>query len=204
MTSPVVCFLLGTNILTPDGEKKIETLQIGDKVTAASGAAFPIKWIGRMGFKRSVDNWPEHVLPVRIKHGALGEEIPHRDLLVSPNHALLIDGELHCAKDIVNGDTIISDASIDTAYLLYFHIELEHHEILIADGAPAESLYADAERRENFSNFAEFERLYPGEGREAPERCAPLAGSKVVKRSKIELLREALVKGAAAKREKVS
>jgi hypothetical protein len=200
MAPTIVCFLLGTQIETPDGERKIESLKIGDRVTTVSGKSHAIKWIGRMGFRRSGDNWPEHVLPIRIAQNAFGEGTPARDLFVSPNHALYIDGALVCAKHLVNGDTIAVHPADDTDVLLYFHIELAHHDVVMANGVPAETLRADSAKREIFSNFAEFERLYPGEGLTRPRSFAPVLkpqaattlASRLLRRPTLAAIRERL------------
>jgi hypothetical protein len=88
-----VCYLRGTNILTPAGERAVESLEIGDLVTTHDGAQKPIRWIGRQTVSiRFAD--PLRVLPVRIRVGAIGDNVPCRDLLVSPGHALLVDDVL--------------------------------------------------------------------------------------------------------------
>jgi hypothetical protein len=102
----IVCYLRGTRILTTEGERRIEDLKIGDAVLTLSGESKPIKWIGRQQFKKSTACWPKDFEPIRISRSAIAEEIPHRDLYVSPMHALYIDEVLIPAKHLVNGRSI--------------------------------------------------------------------------------------------------
>lgn len=137
----VICFAAGTLIETPDGPRFIETLKVGDAVTTLDDGPQSIRWIGRVRVAGDGEN-----APVRIKAGALGNV---RDLVVSPNHRMLIRGfeaellfgepeVLVAAKHLVNGRSIFSDprASID-----YLHFLCDAHQIVFAEGCPAETLY---------------------------------------------------------------
>jgi hypothetical protein len=170
MTVQLVCFLGGTSIRTPSGDRPVETLEIGDLVTTRSGAAKPIKWIGRQRYTTWLRRWPTMACPVLIKRGALGFETPGRDLFVSPGHAFLIDGVLVTARLLVNGKTIISVKPSGTT-IEYFNIELDVHDIIFAEGAAAET-YFDCGNRETFDNFGEYYRLY-GDAPVIPDWCAP-------------------------------
>jgi hypothetical protein len=88
-----VCFLTGTMIATPDGERLVETLEIGDIILTTNGSTRAIRWIGRQSVV-SVFASPLRSYPIRIAAGALGDELPKRELFLSPDHALLVDGVL--------------------------------------------------------------------------------------------------------------
>ncbi|HMF68072.1 MAG TPA: Hint domain-containing protein, partial [Phyllobacterium sp.] len=133
------CFLQGTSILTPTGEVRIEDLQIGDFVETVGGEVVPIKWIGRQAYKRASTSSNENVMPIRISRRALDQTTPHRDLYLSPNHALLIDGVLIRVKELVNGISIAPAAPANRDVIKYFQIVLDTHEVILAEGAPAES-----------------------------------------------------------------
>lgn len=171
---PPICYLRGTRIQTPEGERGVESLAIGDLVTTADGPAKPVRWVGRRTFRRHGDRWQRKVQPVRIAQGALGGGLPRRDLLVSRKHALLIDRVLVPAKYLVNGSTITLSPQSDTDVLEYFHIELEGHDVVLAEGVAAETLHRDGRNIEDFDNFAEYHRLYPGDAAVATALYAPV------------------------------
>jgi hypothetical protein len=173
----VGCFLRGTRILTPQGEQRIENLQIGDSVVTLDGKAKPIEWIGRRLYRRTTNRgWVEAIKPVRIASGALGSGVPHRELLVSQEHGLLIDGVLMRAVDLVDGSSITLHSAADHSEIEYLHIKLALHDVIFAEGALSETLFLPADHIERFDNFVEYERLYGSMGRIADVRCAPKAG----------------------------
>jgi hypothetical protein len=117
-----------------------------------------MKWIGRRRIDLATHPHPEMVLPVRIRRGAFVDNVPHTDLLVSPDHAIFVDGKLICARQLINGTTIRQEAgwtSVD-----YFHVELDGHAILLAEGLPTES-YLDTGNRGFFANADEPIVLHP-------------------------------------------
>jgi Hint domain len=127
------CFLRGTRLLTPDDERKIEDLRIGDLITTLSGEAKPITWIGRRVYRRSTDSrHPESVLPVRVARGALGRGTPHDDLLISQHHALLVDGLFIEAVDLVNGSSITLQPATEASEIEYLHVKLARHDVILA------------------------------------------------------------------------
>ena len=164
-----MCFVRGTRILTPDGEVPVEELAIGGNVATLSGAARRIKWIGRRAYDGRFTAGNLGVLPVRIAAGALADGVPSRDLRVSPEHALHIDGALAPARLLVNGATITQ--AEDVEQVEYFHIELDTHDVILAEGAPAET-YIDCDNRFMFHNAGEFARLYPEEPLPGWQSCA--------------------------------
>ncbi|BBF93613.1 Hint domain-containing protein [Blastochloris tepida] len=152
-----LCFMPGTLIRTPAGDVAVETLKTGDAVTTTDGRAVAVRWIGRQTVATRFCD--ELKLPVRIRAGALGDNLPQRDLLVSGDHALFLDGVLVHAGALVNGTTIVRERDVPAVFT-YFHVETEGHELILAEGAAAETFIDNAGRRA-FDNFAEFEALYP-------------------------------------------
>jgi Hint domain-containing protein len=152
------CFLRGTLIQTPGGEIPVEELKIGGLVDTLRGPQ-PIKWIGRQRFEKARQSWHWSVAPIRIAQFALSDEYPRRDLFLSPHHSLFIDGLLIPVEWLVNGKTITLAEMDNCDAIEYFHIELENHEVVFAEGAPAETLLVDSDR-ERFGNFVQYERLY--------------------------------------------
>jgi Hint domain len=136
------CFLKGTTIRTVDGDIKIEDLAVGDLLPTVFGGICPIQWVARYRFKRSdpTKAWVKNVLPIRVARSALGPDVPHADLCVTPAHALLIDGVLAAAGNLINGTTITRYDARELDELEFFHIKLELHDVIFAEGAPCETL----------------------------------------------------------------
>ena len=154
-----ICFFEGTKILTNSGYKKIETLKVDDIVITASDKEMPIKWVGIQTVEISSKRNPLLSNPVVIQKDALGENIPSTDLRVSPNHALHVDGLLINGGALVNGVNIYQE--VPTEDFKYYHIELDAHELVIAENTWAESYLPQNENRDDFDNAAEFDQQYP-------------------------------------------
>jgi hypothetical protein len=171
-TITLSCYARGTRIDTPDGASAIETLAAGDTVLLASGELAPVRWIGHRHVDCRAHRSPEQVWPVRVAAHAFGPGLPRRDLWLSPDHAVFVDGVLIPVRCLTNNTTI---ARTPVAAVTYYHIELEQHGVLLAEGLPAES-YLDTGDRGNFQNAAGPLRLHP----DFPARtweargCAPL------------------------------
>ncbi len=166
----VACYLAGTRIATAQGENAVEDLKIGDRVVTASGALRPLKWIGTRAYSaRFAGNNPD-LLPIRFMAGSLADNVPARDLLVSPKHAMFLDGVLIPAEHLVNGATIVQEQPGEDIH--YFHLELDSHDVLIAEGAFSES-FVDDDSRGMFQNARDFQKLYPGERAKEAVYCAP-------------------------------
>jgi hypothetical protein len=147
--TPNVCFVRGTHILTDQGEVPVEALRVGDLAITSSGAQRPIKWLGHRRVNCAQHPRSYEALPVRICAHAFGPDKPHRDLYVSPGHALCLDvaGEvLIRAHSLVNGATI---QQVETDSVVYWHVELDSHDVLLAENLPAES-YLDMGNRNFF------------------------------------------------------
>jgi len=152
------CYLRGTAILTPCGEREISELQIGDPVITYSGQPKPIKWIGHRRLQRDDGDWPAELMPVKLLASALDDDIPHRELFLSPCHAIYIDGQLIPAGALINGHTIVVPRT-HVKVLEYFHIELFVPDVIYAEGVPTETFLPFMARR-TFDNRQEYEDLY--------------------------------------------
>ena len=154
----VLCFAPGTRIRTPAGEVAVETLRRGDFVVVTDGRTVPITWIGRQTVSTRFGD-PLRVLPIRIRAGALADNVPCRDLLLTPDHAILVDDVLVQAGALVNGTSIVRERNVPER-LTYYHVELDDHSLLLAENTPAET-FVDNIDRLPFDNWAEHEALYP-------------------------------------------
>ena len=154
----VTCFCPGTLILTAQGERRVEDLAIGDPIITASGQTKPIRWIGRRSYAGAFIAGQHLKLPIGIKRGALAPNVPHSDLWVSPGHAMMLDGHLVPAWRLINDVSIIQPDAVDS--VTYYHVELDTHDVLLANGAAAES-FLDDDCRAQFHNAAEFHARYP-------------------------------------------
>jgi len=146
------CFAAGTLIATPEGDRAVETLAAGDLVLNADGIGRPVRWLGRSTRARLFAD-PTRVFPIRIKAGALGDSLPRRDLLLSPGHAVLIDGVLVQAAALVNGTSIVRETPPADIFT-YYHVELDGHDLLLAEGVASESFLLGGEDM-GFENLAE-------------------------------------------------
>jgi hypothetical protein len=144
------CFTEGTMIATPEGETAVETLKPGDLVLTASGETKPVRWLGRSIRMAPFCN-PLVTAPIRIRKEALGEGAPARDLRLSPCHAIFIQGMLIQASALVNGTSVIREAM--PGRIAYYHVELERHDLLLAEGVASES-FVDNVDRMNFDNWS--------------------------------------------------
>ncbi|MBL1436687.1 MAG: Hint domain-containing protein [Rhodobacteraceae bacterium] len=145
----ITCFARGTKLETPTGEVLIEDIMIGDYVLTVDNGAQTVRWIGSRKLKST-----RTTTPIRIKSGALGEQMPNFDLLVSPAHRVLISGwraqalfgepeYLVAAKDLVNDHTIV--VAYDMVEVEYFHLLFDKHEIVTSNGTPSESFHPNVD-----------------------------------------------------------
>lgn len=132
----VPCFLMGTLIRTVGGEVPVEMLRAGDLVVTAAGGAETILWIGH----RTMDASNPRNYPIRLRSGCFGGGLPARDLYLSPEHGVFVDGVLVPAWALANGGSIAPAARDE---ITYFHIVLARHDVILAEGLPAESYLND-------------------------------------------------------------
>jgi hypothetical protein len=165
-----LCFLPGTQILTDRGEVAVEMLAIGDHVVTLTGAKRWIRWIG-IGKVLATPARRNAATPVIVRKNALADNVPSRDLHVTKGHSLYFDGALIPVEFLINYRTILWDDRAQEVTV--YHIELETHDVLLANGAPAES-YRDDGNRWLFQNHASWDHR-------EEEPCAPvLTGGPVV------------------------
>ena len=169
----VSCFLKGTKISTPSGDRLVQELQIGDEVEMLTGRK-TIKWIGYNKFTKEEGRaWQDRVMPIRVARFAIGDHTPHRDLYLSPLHCIFFNESLIPVMYLVNEASIAQGMPSDMSAIEYYHIEFDTHEVVYAEGALVESFFDDGSNRENFSNFVQYERLYGGERQPKMTRFAP-------------------------------
>ena len=169
-----VCFGAGTLIATPEGEKAVETLEIGDMILTDDGKTVPVKWLGRQTVMPIFAG--ERARPVRVSAGALGNGLPHTELVLTADHALIIDGLAINAGALVNGTTITQDAFDSLPErTTFYHVETEGHMVILANGSEAET-YVDYVTRRSFDNYDEYVDLY-GDERTIVEMDMPRVSS---------------------------
>ncbi|MCW1949865.1 MAG: Hint domain-containing protein [Octadecabacter sp.] len=141
----ITCFTIGTMIIAETGKVAIETLKVGDRVWTLDNGLQPIAWIGQATVPAKGE-----LAPILIRKGAMDNA---RDLLVSPQHRMMLDGwrvEMHCGADevLAPAKALTNDGSIrrvEGGEVTYVHIAFDTHEIVIAEGIPSESFFPGAE-----------------------------------------------------------
>jgi hypothetical protein len=184
ITSTQPCYRAGTRIRTPGGEVAIEELRPGDLVLTARGqapTAQPVAWIGHRTVDCTAHPRPWDVRPVRVQAHAFAPGRPERDLWLSPDHAVFADGVLIPVRYLLNGASV---AQCDVGRVAYYHLELPRHDVVLAEGLPAES-FLDTGNRAAFANGGAVVQATPDFARRIWDAaaCAPLvtAGPDVVR-----------------------
>lgn len=147
---PVLCFNAGTLIRTAKGMRSVETLQAGDMVRTRDNGLQPIRWIGSRKLSAEELAAAPNLRPIRLKAGALGANTPASDLVVSPQHRILIRSKI--AQRMFGTDEVLVAAkqllgirgveiAMDIQEVEYFHFMFDCHEIVFSNGAEAESLF---------------------------------------------------------------
>jgi hypothetical protein len=173
-TSIVACFMAGTRIATDQGEVAVEDLAVGDCLpTVVSEKLSPIVWIGHRTIDCSRHPKPQQVWPVRIAAGAFGRAKPSRELWLSPDHAVYVEGALIPVKYLINGSSI---AQVPQVSVTYYHVELSQHDVVLANGLEAESFLAGSTDSTIFANTPGPIALHPDLSSRLweAEGCAPL------------------------------
>jgi hypothetical protein len=161
----VVCFVAGTQIRTPQGERAIETLQPGDLISTANGVK-PVKFVSR-NTRHFNELLAVGKSPIRVAASAFGAAGPTADLLMSPSHALCLEGTLIEAAALLDHAGVSRVDEWQSQQLTYFNIELEQHELIWANGALTESYFSSYRSngfsRESWDNYDDYRALY-GDG----------------------------------------
>uniref|UniRef100_UPI002265E4F5 Hint domain-containing protein n=2 Tax=Neokomagataea TaxID=1223423 RepID=UPI002265E4F5 len=194
-TITLVCFLGGTEIRTPLGVQTVESLKIGDEVLTYdwrnnAEVVEKLTWVGtqKSVFRPHLPD-DEAGYPVRILAGAISDNVPSHDLLVTPEHCLFFDGMFVPARMLVNGKSIQYDYSL-TNYSVY-HIETAKHSVLWSQGMLSES-YLDTGNRRNFAQHGPLATLYTKMASWQHDAAAPLA----VQRELVEPIFQKIAKRA--------
>jgi len=177
--SSVPCYAAGTMIAAQWAEVPVESLRPGDLVRTAGGRLAPVVWVGRTRIDLRRHPAPRTAAPIRIEAGALAPGLPRRDLLVSPDHALAVGAALVPARLLANGASIRSEP--ERPAVTYVHVELDRHDLLLAEGVAAES-FLDTGNRGLFAQAHGVRPLFPDFSRTEAESvrafaargCAPL------------------------------
>ncbi len=146
-----VCFVRGTEILTDIGPRRIETLRVGDLVMTRDNGLQPLRWITASKLPHDRRRGNSQLDPIAIAPDTFAPGVPNKTLRVSPQHRLLLEGPqvdlllaqdaaLASAKNLVNGDSIY-ECGDEIAELEYWHLVLDQHEVVFANGCPAETLH---------------------------------------------------------------
>ncbi|MBC7637798.1 MAG: Hint domain-containing protein, partial [Acetobacteraceae bacterium] len=182
----------GTRIATAAGPVAVENLHEGADALLAAGGNARIKWIGHRVVDCTRHPNPTDVWPIRVCRGAFADNAPVRDLMLSPDHSVFIDGVLIPIRYLLNGATIRQEAR---ATVTYWHVELDHHGVILAEGLPCES-FLDTGNRGAFTNGGEAVMLHPDFALQVWEReaCAKL----VVAGAELQAARSFLLDRAAA------
>jgi Hint domain len=166
------CFLKGTKISTSSGDRPVQELQIGDEVQTLAGRK-TIKWIGYNKFTKEEGRaWQDGVMPIRVGRFVIDDQTPYRDLYLSPLHCVFFNEALIPVMYLINETSIAQGTPSEMSALEYYHVELDTHEVIYAEGALVESY--DGWNRDNFSNFMEYERLYGAERQSKMTPPAPI------------------------------
>lgn len=168
----IPCFTPGTKIATPKGERLVEDLRVGDRVITRDNGIQDIRWVGARDMSGAELAQAAHLKPVLIRQGALGNDLPEQDMMVSPNHRLLVANDktalyfeerevLVAAKHLTGMEGV---DIVDVSHTTYIHVMFERHEVILSDGTWTESFQpgdmslagvGDAQRQEILELFPE-------------------------------------------------
>jgi hypothetical protein len=193
----VPCFTPGTRVATPEGERPVHELRPGDRVVTRDNGLQEVRWVGRCRLDWTGLAAARHLRPVLIEAGALGNGLPERDMLVSPQHRVLVANErtqLHfdehevlvAAKHLINHRTI---REVDSPGVTYIHFMCARHEVVLSNGAWTESFQPADSTLKGMGNAQRLEllELFPELAR--PEAAGRYADARrILRRDEARLL----------------
>ena len=155
----IACFHSDTLVSVAHGKVAVQALEIGDLLCSYKGGFARVRWLGTRHIDCRRHPQPFDVWPVRVQQGAFGGGLPHRDLWLSPDHCVFAKGVLVAIRHLLNGSTI---AQVPRDDVTYWHVELEKHDVILAEGLPCES-YLNTDEYERFDNrhTAPLSELFP-------------------------------------------
>lgn len=146
----VACFARGTLIQTPNGTVKIETIEVGQMISTADHGEQPVRWVGQRKLDQVDLAQSPNLIPIKISKGALGVETPSSDLAVSPQHRVLLRSKIvnrmmGTNEILVAAKKLLDQSGISVmcgvSHVEYYHLLLDNHEVIYANGAASESLF---------------------------------------------------------------
>ncbi|AZB63680.1 type I secretion protein [Cereibacter sphaeroides] len=163
----VACFTPGTLIATVRGEVAVEALAAGDRIVTRDNGLQPLRWISRRRLDHATLAAFPHLKPVLIEKGSLGQDLPDRDMMVSPNHRILVSRDLTAlhfdapevlvaAKHLVGPRGI---REVECSGTTYLHLLFDRHEVVLANGAWTESFQPTARLVNGMGNAQRTELL---------------------------------------------
>jgi hypothetical protein len=187
------CFLSGTRIAAAEGSVCVEELSVGAMVLTVTGESRAVQWLGHRVIDCTRHPDPSQVWPYQVEAGAFADGQPERDLLLSLGHSIFVENSLIQVDHLVNGATI---RQVPRERVEYWHVELDSHDVLLAEGLPAES-YLDDGNRQFFDNGGTVVDAFPSlEPTRGAEACAPMVkDGPVLQRVKAALLERAKALG---------
>lgn len=167
-----ICFLRGSEIATIHGPVRVEELRAGDRVWTRDHGYKPVSWVGSSILPEADSAAAAKFQPVRIRAGALGQHVPARDLYVSPQHRILVNsrivaGMFGLREVLVPAKQLLALKGVEQVTGLreveYFHLLFDCHEVVLANGAEAESLFVGPEAMKSLGPEAraEIRALFP-------------------------------------------
>ena len=165
---PVPCFTAGVRLLTAKGQRPVEKIAVGDLVETADNGLQPVRWVGSRTLDAVDLAAAPELRPIRIARGALGDGLPKRDIMVSPQHRMLVRSAI--AQRMFGADEVLVAAkhllglagvsvADDVTEVTYLHLLFDRHEVVFAEGARSETLYVGAEALRSVGEAARAEIL---------------------------------------------